>query len=129
MSLFGAQLLLWTTIGRFYKSGSWVYVIVDDRIPCHRGGGSGPVFARCRDPEELWVPILEKAYAKCHGSYKVVSTSLNLTLRNRKKKQNKGPAWACGCLACSRGSRAVDHFDVLLATVGPARAGAASFFF
>jgi hypothetical protein len=44
----------------FYKGGSWRFVVVDDRVPVHASGG-GPVFARCRDPEELWAPILEKA--------------------------------------------------------------------
>jgi len=40
---------------------------VDDRLPC---GHSGKLFfASCRDPSEFWVPIVEKAYAKLHGSY------------------------------------------------------------
>ena len=52
---------------RFYKYGDWQIVSVDDRIPCncHRK----PIFAHCRDPRELWVPLIEKAYAKLHGSY------------------------------------------------------------
>jgi hypothetical protein len=55
---------------RFYKDCTWKYVIIDDRIPCHDTRNGQPAFARCRDPEELWVPLIEKSYAKLHGSYK-----------------------------------------------------------
>lgn len=43
------------------------YVVIDDRLPV--GDSSSPqlVFARCRDENELWVPLVEKAYAKLHG--------------------------------------------------------------
>jgi Ca2+-binding EF-hand superfamily protein len=51
---------------RFYKNGKWRLVDVDDRLPCD---DSGLYFAKCRDPTEFWVPIIEKAYAKLHGSY------------------------------------------------------------
>jgi hypothetical protein len=47
-------------------------VIIDDRIPVFGFGKNKegkPYFARCRDPNELWVTLLEKAYAKLHGSY------------------------------------------------------------
>ena len=57
---------------RFFKDNAWRYVLVDDRIPVHDNKGGSPCFARCRDPNELWVPILEKAYAKIHGSYKAL---------------------------------------------------------
>ncbi|GMI54341.1 hypothetical protein TeGR_g8450 [Tetraparma gracilis] len=56
---------------RFFKDGCWVYVLVDDRIPVY-DATSQPAFARCRDPNELWVPLLEKGYAKIHGSYKAL---------------------------------------------------------
>jgi hypothetical protein len=43
-------------------------VLVDDRIPVwDNEKTTSPVFARCKDPNELWVPLVEKAYAKLHG--------------------------------------------------------------
>ncbi len=42
--------------------------MIDDRLPV-RSRDSKPVFSHCADPNELWVPLLEKAYAKLHGSY------------------------------------------------------------
>ena len=30
------------------------------------------VFARCRDPNETWLPLLEKAFAKAHGDYEAL---------------------------------------------------------
>lgn len=48
------------------KNGEWVTVTVDDYFPCHPEGG--PIFSRAHC-NELWVLILEKAYAKLHGNY------------------------------------------------------------
>lgn len=52
---------------RFSKDGEWHVVTVDDRLPCDVSGK--PAFARSRNPHEFWVSIIEKAYAKLHGSY------------------------------------------------------------
>lgn len=51
---------------RFCKNGLWTNVRVDGFFPCYPGGG--PIFSRANG-EELWVLLLEKAYAKLHGSY------------------------------------------------------------
>ena len=48
------------------KNGEWVTVTVDDYFPCYPM--SGPIFSRANG-NELWVLILEKAYAKLHGNY------------------------------------------------------------
>ncbi|EAN94846.1 putative cysteine peptidase, Clan CA, family C2 [Trypanosoma cruzi] len=49
------------------KNGWWTNVIIDDYLPCM---GGCPKFARSkRDPMELWVSLLQKAYAKIHGGY------------------------------------------------------------
>jgi calpain-15 len=51
---------------RLCKNGEWVTVTVDDFIPCYPDGE--PIFAKCHG-NELWVMLLEKAYAKLHGNY------------------------------------------------------------
>lgn len=43
---------------------------IDDRIPC--GADGLPVFAHCIDPEEIWVPLIEKAMAKMLGTYEAL---------------------------------------------------------
>ncbi|CAM6110257.1 unnamed protein product [Calypogeia fissa] len=55
---------------RFCIQGEWVPVVVDDWIPCEARGK--PAFATSRKVNELWVSILEKAYAKLHGSYEAL---------------------------------------------------------
>ncbi|KAH9329441.1 hypothetical protein KI387_001549 [Taxus chinensis] len=55
---------------RFCIQGEWVPVVVDDWIPCESRGK--PAFATSRKVNELWVSILEKAYAKLHGSYEAL---------------------------------------------------------
>lgn len=51
---------------RFFKNFKWVYVLIDDRLPTKDGE---IVFAKCKNENELWVPLIEKAYAKLHGCY------------------------------------------------------------
>jgi hypothetical protein len=53
---------------RIFKDMSWIYVIIDERIPI-KIKDKQPVFGSCRDPHELWVALIEKAYAKMHGCY------------------------------------------------------------
>ena len=48
------------------KNGEWVTVTIDDYFPCYPEGE--PLFAKCHG-NELWVLLLEKAYAKLHGNY------------------------------------------------------------
>lgn len=53
----------------------WNYVIIDDQIPVYgyNGNKAGkPFFARCKNPDELWVSLIEKAYAKLHGNYEAL---------------------------------------------------------
>ena len=53
---------------RFFKEMKWRYVIIDDRLPCNRANRL-PIFGTCTNLTELWVPLIEKAYAKLHRCY------------------------------------------------------------
>mmetsp|Transcript_3680 Transcript_3680/g.3609 ORF Transcript_3680/g.3609 Transcript_3680/m.3609 type:complete len:142 (-) Transcript_3680:1542-1967(-) len=49
------------------KNGEWREIVIDDHFPCYPNGQ--PFFSKGHG-NELWVLILEKAYAKIHGTYK-----------------------------------------------------------
>lgn len=51
-------------------NGMWTNVLVDDYFPCVGEKGS-PAFSR-GNGNEIWVLILEKAYAKVFGSYQAI---------------------------------------------------------
>ncbi|KAL6366220.1 Calpain catalytic domain-containing protein, partial [Fusarium phalaenopsidis] len=83
----------------FYRDGEWIQSIIDDKLYLksadwnppniqrrlleqisHEGnedvyrktyqtGSKALFFAQCRDQDETWVPLMEKAYAKAHGDY------------------------------------------------------------
>lgn len=60
---------------RFYVNGEWVEVITDTQIPCVRDPLTdkiSPVYSRAAHPNEFWVPLVEKAYAKAVGSYEAI---------------------------------------------------------
>ena len=63
---------------RFYKNFKWRYVLVDNRLPCRPIGHVKQtpqlLYAKCRDINEFWVPMIEKAFAKLHGSYKAIES-------------------------------------------------------
>lgn len=54
---------------RFFKDFNWRYVIIDKKLPTV---DYQLVFAKCLDEEELWVPLIEKAYAKLFGCYEAL---------------------------------------------------------
>ncbi|KAF4471521.1 hypothetical protein FALBO_1564 [Fusarium albosuccineum] len=79
----------------FYRDGGYVSTVVDDNVylaeedysgsaygstrkranrhRSHKQSGSNALFfARCGNPNETWLPLLEKAYAKIHGDYQAL---------------------------------------------------------
>jgi len=55
-------------------NGIYKQIALDDYIPCHLQGG--PIFSKTNG-NELWVILLEKAYAKLYGSYHKIESGLS----------------------------------------------------
>jgi calpain-10 len=56
---------------KLFKDGQWQIVTIDDRIPMY---GNSPIYGKCKDINELWVPLIEKAYAKLHKCYEALNS-------------------------------------------------------
>ena len=68
------------TVGAFCVNicheGEWRAVYIDDYFPCFPDG-SGPAFSKSPTGQnELWVLILEKAWAKLYGNYERIEAGL-----------------------------------------------------
>lgn len=68
---------------KFLVNGEDYEVVVDDYFPCDPRYGKykglnyvnktpRPAFSTCNQDGKLWVMILEKAWAKLHGSYSFI---------------------------------------------------------
>ncbi|TVY39248.1 Calpain-type cysteine protease [Lachnellula subtilissima] len=83
----------------FHRDGEWIISVIDDKLylkspdwdspsvqrhlleqtdredvekeyrKTYQTGSQALFFAHCRDQNETWLPLLEKAYAKAHGDY------------------------------------------------------------
>jgi hypothetical protein len=52
---------------RFYDNGQARYITVDGDL--YRYATGNPIYARGANPREIWMSIIEKAYAQMHGGY------------------------------------------------------------
>lgn len=83
----------------FHRDGEWVSAIVGDNLYLstadfaeelsqmydptgeksrtwrsqNQTGSQALFFSKCFDPNETWLPLMEKAYAKAHGDYNAIS--------------------------------------------------------
>lgn len=80
----------------FHRDGEWIHTIVDDNLFLARPdypeedydpyndakkkykqqkqtGSDALLLARCKDQNETWLPLMEKAYAKVHGDFESIN--------------------------------------------------------
>jgi len=61
---------------RLFKEGEWIYEVLDDSLPIDRSEGLACSRSVGSDGEmREWVALVEKAYAKVHGSYEAAARS------------------------------------------------------
>ena len=92
---------------RFWRYGKWEEVVVDDYLPTINGR---LILNRSNDSNKFWSALLEKAYAKIHGSYGVVAGqgTPSLIFQEASWKFLKQSQFLTTCLrSCSRQTRKV----------------------
>ncbi|KAL0215343.1 hypothetical protein P9112_007527 [Eukaryota sp. TZLM1-RC] len=55
---------------RFHKNCTWTYIAIDDYLPLRSDGR--PAFAHSSQPQEMFPALIEKGYAKLHGTYEAI---------------------------------------------------------
>ena len=62
---------------KFYVAGRWICVAIDDQFPCTVFNGC--IHTCCAEPSDcgaIWAMIVEKAFAKLHGSFEAIKGGL-----------------------------------------------------
>jgi len=54
---------------RLFREGKWRHIALDTSLPFHDSDAKTPANGRCVNKEEIWFPLLEKAFAKFVGTY------------------------------------------------------------
>ena len=65
------SLSLSVSVSHSLSLSAWTSVVVDDTLPVNAKGKLA--FAKPGPKNEVWVPLVEKAYAKAHSSYSAIS--------------------------------------------------------
>ncbi|KAL0236916.1 hypothetical protein PCE1_000313 [Barthelona sp. PCE] len=85
----------------FDQYGDMKFIAVDDNFPCYRNGGL--VYSSTNVPGELWVSVIEKAFAKLASSYEhlrdgdipfAIWTLSGLLTKVYNEKCNRDQLWA-----------------------------------
>lgn len=105
----------WLDKGSFeiqiFKNGEWTHIKIDTRIPVYRDNDRMiPAFGRSARPNEFFVPLFVKAFAKLYGSFEYtkkcsfeeycadltggVSHRLNVHAPSIEKMINSGDLWS-----------------------------------